>query len=66
MNRDSAQLSAHMVPEGMNTADSFPRSSATISQSWLTVGSSNFCSSPTSASHMNRRMSAEGLLTVSL
>src|SRR5438445_11939936 len=59
-------ISLHIVPDGRNTAASFPRSSATISQSWLTVGSSSFCSSPTSASHMKRRMSAVGRVTVSL
>jgi hypothetical protein len=55
-----------MVPEGRNTAASLPRSSATISWRWFTVGSSPFCSSPTSASHMNRRMAGVGRVTVSL
>ncbi len=59
-------ISLHMVPDGRNTAASLPSSSATISQSRLTVGSSIFCSSPTSASLMKRRMSAVGRVTVSL
>ncbi len=37
-----------------------------MSCSRLTVGSSNFCSSPTSASHMKRRMAGVGRVTVSL
>jgi hypothetical protein len=59
-------ISLHIVPEGRNTAASLPSSSATISCSRLTVGSSCFCSSPTSASNMKRRISAVGLVTVSL
>ena len=59
-------ISLHMVPEGRKTAAAFPRSSATISCRWVTVGSSPFCSSPTSASHMNRRMAGVGRVTVSL
>src|SRR5437870_5170204 len=59
-------ISLHMVPDGRNTAASLPRSSATISFRRLTVGSSSFCSSPTSASHTKRRMSAVGRVTVSL
>ena len=50
----------HMVPEGRNSAASLPSSSATMSCSRLTVGSSNCCSSPTSASHMKRRMAGRG------
>src|SRR5262245_40714623 len=37
-----------------------------MSRSRLTVGSSPFCSSPTSASHMKRRISAVGFVMVSL
>src|SRR6266849_1272176 len=59
-------ISLHMVPEGRKTAASLPRRSATISWSRFTVGSSPFCSSPTSASHMKRRMSGVGLVRVSL
>ena len=56
----------HIVPDGRNTAASLPSSSAVISCSKLTVGSSPFCSSPTSASHIKRRISAVGLVIVSL
>src|ERR1051325_8700945 len=59
-------ISLHMVPEGRNSAASLPSSSATASWSSLTVGSSPFCSSPTSASHMKRRISRVGFVTVSL
>ena len=61
-----SEISLHIVPDGRKTAASLPSSSATISQSRLTEGSSIFCSSPTSASHMKRRMSAVGRVTVSL
>ncbi len=55
-----------MVPLGRKTASSLPRSSQTRSRSRLTVGSSIFCSSPTSASAMAFRMPGEGLVLVSL
>ncbi len=56
----------HIVPLGMKTASSLPRSSQTRSRSRSTVGSSYFCSSPTSASAMAFRMPGEGLVLVSL
>ncbi len=56
----------HLVPEGRNIALSLPKSSATIAQRRRTVGSSSFCSSPTSAAIMNRRISAVGFVLVSL
>jgi hypothetical protein len=56
----------HIVPDGMKSAASLPSSSATISCSRLTVGSSNCCSSPTSASAIARRIAAVGRVTVSL
>ena len=56
----------HIVPDGRKSAASLPSSSATISCSRLTVGSSSCCSSPTSASHMKRRIAAVGRVTVSL
>src|ERR1051326_2281422 len=59
-------ISLHIVPEGRNTALSLPKSSATISQSLMTVGSWSFCSSPTAAAIMNRRISAVGLVLLSL
>ncbi len=37
-------ISLHILPEGRKTTAALPRSSATISWSWLTVGSSLFCS----------------------
>src|SRR5439155_13015199 len=55
-----------MVPEGTNSAASFPSTCAAISCRRLTQGSSPKTSSPTSASAMARRMPAEGLVTVSL
>src|SRR5574341_1490010 len=55
-----------MVPEGTNSAASFPSTCAAISCRRLTVGSSPNTSSPTSASAMARRIPAEGLVTVSL
>src|SRR5207244_969560 len=55
-----------MVPEGTNSAASFPSTCAAISCRRLTQGSSPKTSSPTSASAIARRMPAEGLVTVSL
>ena len=55
-----------IVPLGRKSASSLPRSSQTRSRSRLTVGSSIFCSSPTSASAMAFRMPGEGLVLVSL
>ena len=56
----------HMVPEGRNTAASLPSSAATRSCNALVVGSSAFCSSPTSASAMALRIAGEGRVAVSL
>ena len=58
-------ISLHIVPEGRNTAASSPSSSATRAHSAFTVGSSNFCSSPTSASAIARRISGVGRVCVS-
>src|ERR1700674_64944 len=55
-----------MQPDGTNSADSFPKISAARSSSRLTVGSSPYTSSPTSASAIARRISAVGRVTVSL
>src|SRR5262249_34012740 len=55
-----------MVPEGTNSAASFPSTCAASACRRLTEGSSPKTSSPTSASAMARRMAAEGLVTVSL
>src|SRR5712691_9074877 len=55
-----------MVPEGTNSAASFPSNCAAISWRRLTQGSSPKTSSPTSASAMARRIPGEGLVTVSL
>src|SRR5437762_1182147 len=55
-----------MVPEGTNSAASFPSNCAAISWRRLMEGSSPKTSSPTSASAMAWRMSGEGLVTVSL
>ena len=55
-----------MVPEGTNSAASFPSNWAAISWRRLTQGSSPKTSSPTSASAMAWRMPGEGLVTVSL
>jgi hypothetical protein len=56
----------HIVPLGMKTASSLPSSSHTFSRRRSTVGSSYFCSSPTSASAMAFRMPGEGFVLVSL
>src|SRR5260370_42106493 len=55
----------HIVPVGRKAAAALPVSSAARSCSRLTVGSSPYQSSPTSASAMARRMACDGLLTVS-
>src|SRR5581483_7780849 len=55
-----------MVPEATKSAASFPHRSADISSKRLTVGSSRYTSSPTSASAMARRMAGVGRVTVSL
>ena len=58
-------IALHIVPEGRKTAASKPSSSATRSQSRLTVGSPKCCSSPTSASAMTLRISGVGRVCVS-
>ena len=58
-------ISLHIVPLGRNTAASKPSSSATRAHSALTVGSSNYCSSPTSAAAIASRISAVGRVCVS-
>src|SRR2546425_2298760 len=55
-----------MVPEGTNSAASFPSNWAAISWRRLTQGSSPKTSSPTSAAAIAWRMPGEGLVTVSL
>ena len=55
----------HMVPVGRYAAASLPVSSTTRSWRRLTVGSSPYQSSPTSAEAMARRMASEGRVTVS-
>src|SRR5437016_2539595 len=55
-----------MVPDGRKTAASLPSRSATRACNALVVGSSAFCSSPTSASAIALRMAAEGRVDVSL
>src|SRR5262249_40477667 len=55
-----------MVPEGRNTAASLPNRPATRSCKALVVGSSAFCSSPTSAPAIILRMPEEGRVEVSL
>ena len=54
-----------IVAVGRKMAASWPRSSAARSSSAITVGSSRFCSSPTSASAMARRMPGVGCVAVS-
>src|SRR4051794_9732070 len=54
-----------MVPDGTNSAASWPISPATRSSSARIVGSSRYTSSPTSASAMARRIAAVGRVTVS-
>ncbi len=58
-------ISLHMVPEGRNTAASLPSSAATRSHSASVVGSSSFCSSPTTARRTDSRMANVGLVFVS-
>src|SRR5687768_1952224 len=53
-------------PVGTKSAASFSKSSAARSCRRLTVGSSPYTSSPTSASAIARRMAGVGLVTVSL
>src|SRR6516164_1108983 len=55
-----------IVPLGTNNAASRPKISAARRSSRLILGSSPYTSSPTSASNMARRISGEGLVTVSL
>src|SRR5580704_1743777 len=55
-----------MHPVGTNKAASFPKISAARRSSRLTVGSSPYTSSPTTASAIARRISAVGRVTVSL
>src|SRR2546427_52199 len=54
-----------MHPVGTNSAASLPKISAARFSSRLTVGSSPYTSSPTSASAMARRIAAVGRVTVS-
>src|SRR5438067_1893297 len=54
-----------MVPDGTYRAASMPTRSANASCSALTVGSSPYTSSPTSASAIARRISGVGRVTVS-
>src|SRR3954454_12197634 len=54
-----------MLAGGRYTASSWPRSSAARRSSSSTVGSSRFCSSPTSALAMAERISWEGCVAVS-
>ena len=54
-----------IVAVGTNTASSCPSSAAPRSSSAMTVGSSRFCSSPTTASAIAARMAAVGWVTVS-
>ena len=56
----------HIEPLGRNRPASWPRSSATRSCSSIVVGSSFFCSSPTSAVAMASRMPGLGRVWVSL
>ena len=56
----------HIVPDGRNSAASWPSSSATRSWSAFTVGSSPRCSSATSAEAIARRIPSEGRVCVSL
>ena len=58
-------ISLHIVPEGRNTAASWPRSAATRSSSSVVVGSSRFCSSPTSAAAIAARIPLLGRVWVS-
>jgi hypothetical protein len=58
-------IALHIVPLGRNTAASKPSSSATRSQSALTVGSANDCSSPTSAFAIASRIAGVGRVWVS-
>ncbi len=55
----------HIEPEGRKTAASLPSSSATSSQSALTVGSRPRCSSPTSAFAIAWRIASSGRVWVS-
>ena len=55
-----------MLPVGTNSAASLPKISAASCSNRLTVGSSLYTSSPTSASAMARRISGVGRVTVSL
>ena len=59
-------ISLHIVPEGRNTESSLPSSAHTRSRNRFVVGSSNFCSSPTSALAIARRISSVGRVLVSL
>src|SRR4051812_8418204 len=54
-----------IVPDGTNSAASIPKSAAASDCSRLTVGSSPYASSPTSASAIARRISGVGVVTVS-
>src|SRR5690348_10992153 len=54
-----------IVPDGTNRAASLPVISAKVSWRRLTVGSSPYWSSPTSASAIARRMAGVGRVTVS-
>jgi len=54
-----------MVPDGTSSAASVPRSAAASDCRRLTVGSSPYASSPTSASAIAARISGVGVVTVS-
>ena len=54
-----------IVPDGTNTAASFPNVAAISSSSLMIVGSSPKTSSPTSASAIARRIAGVGFVTVS-
>ncbi len=54
-----------IVAVGRNTASSWPRSAAARCSSSSTVGSSRFCSSPTTAFAIAWRMPGDGWLSVS-
>ena len=56
----------HIVPVGSQSAASFPSRSATRSCRRMMVGSSPFCSSPTSAAAIAARMPGVGRVSVSL
>lgn len=58
-------MTLHMVPEGRNIAAGLPSSAAMRSHSAFTVGSSPYCSSPSSAAIMACFIAAVGRVWVS-